>query len=201
MYDPRNLDPPSGDVADHRDDRHPGHRRWRRSSSASTSGSRPSAGSRRAAAHHRLHGLRPRHDLLPAGAAGTTSASRSARTPTTTSGTSATGPASSLYGWFEFWKVGGDPYQGYNTSLDKNDPFGLHIITSGLSITRIPKGNIFIGYTIVNTGPINTSALNTQYSYWLSPKWFGTVAESYDFGNGLLLGASGSLTRIGKPII
>ncbi len=88
------------------------------------------------------------------------------------------------YGWFEFWKVGGDPYLNYDTSLDRNDPFGLHIITSGLSITRIPKGNIFIGYTIVNTGPINTSALNTQYSYWLSPKWFGTVAESYDFGNG-----------------
>jgi hypothetical protein len=101
------------------------------------------------------------------------------------------------YGWFEFWKITGDPYLNYNTSLDKNDPFGLHIITSGISITRIPKGNIFIGYTIVNTGPINTSALNAQYSYWLSPKWFGTVSESYDFGDGLLLGATGALTRIG----
>ncbi len=101
------------------------------------------------------------------------------------------------YGWFEFWKITGDPYLNYNTSLDKNDPFGLHIITSGVSITRIPKGNIFIGYSIVNTGPINTSALNAQYSYWLSPKWFGTVSESYDFGNGLLLGATGALTRIG----
>ncbi len=105
------------------------------------------------------------------------------------------------YGWFEFWKVGGDPYLAYNTSLDRNDPFGLHIITSGLSITRIPKGNIFVGYTIVNTGPINTSALNAQYSYWLSPKWFGTVAESYDFGNGLLLGATGALTRIGADYL
>jgi hypothetical protein len=101
------------------------------------------------------------------------------------------------YGWFEFWKIAGDPYLNYNTSLDKNDPFGLHIITSGISITRIPKGNIFIGYTIVNTGPINTSALNAQYSYWLSPKWFGSISESYDFGDGLLLGATGALTRIG----
>ncbi len=105
------------------------------------------------------------------------------------------------YGWFEFFKVTGDPYLAYNTSLNHNDPFGLHIITSGLSITRIPKGNIFLGYTIVNTGPINTSALNTQYSYWLSPKYFGTIAESYDFGNGLLLAATGSLTRIGADYL
>jgi lipopolysaccharide export system protein LptA len=105
------------------------------------------------------------------------------------------------YGWFEFWKVGGDPYLAYNTSLDRNDPFGLHIITSGISITRIPRGNIFIGYSIVNTGPINTSALNTQYSYWISPKWFGTVSESYDFGNGILLAASGALTRIGADYL
>ena len=105
------------------------------------------------------------------------------------------------YGWFEFWKVTGDSFLNYNTSLDRNDPFGLHIITSGLSITRIPKGNIFVGYTVVNTGPINTSALNTQYSYWLSPKWFGSVGESYDFGNGLLLGATGSLTRIGADYL
>ena len=105
------------------------------------------------------------------------------------------------YGWFEFWKVGGDPYLNYNTTLTRNDPFGLHIITSGLSITRIPRGNVFVGYTVVNTGPINTSALNLQYSYWLSPKWFGTVAESYDFGSGLLLGATGSLTRIGADYL
>ena len=38
-------DPPPGALADHRHDRHPGHRS-RRSSSAFTSGSRPSAGPR-----------------------------------------------------------------------------------------------------------------------------------------------------------
>ena len=103
------------------------------------------------------------------------------------------------YGWFEFFKVGGNPY--VTTTNTKNDPFGLRIITSGLSITRIPKGNAFIGYTVVNTGPINSSALNSAYSYWLSPKWFGTVASSYDFGNKLLLGASGSLTRIGADYL
>ncbi len=103
------------------------------------------------------------------------------------------------YGWFEFFKVGGNPY--VTSTNTKNDPFGLRIITSGFSITRIPKGNAFIGYTVVNTGPINTSALNSSYSYWLSPKWFGTVASSYDFGNKQLLGATGSLTRIGADYL
>ncbi len=104
------------------------------------------------------------------------------------------------YGWFEFFKVGGVPTTVNNNNL-RNDPFGLHIITSGISITRIPKGNAFIGYTIVNTGPISTSALNTSYSYWLSPKWFGTAAASYDFGNDLLLASTGSLTRIGADYL
>ena len=104
------------------------------------------------------------------------------------------------YGWFEFFKIGGNPTTVNKNNL-RNDPFGLHIITSGISITRIPKGNLFIGYTIVNTGPISTSALNTSYSYWLSPKWFGTSGASYDFGNDLLLGASGSVTRIGADYL
>ena len=104
------------------------------------------------------------------------------------------------YGWFEFFKIAGAPTSVNNNNL-KNDPFGLHIVTSGISITRIPKGNAFIGYTIVNTGPISTSALNTSYSYWLSPKWFGTAGSSYDFGNDLLLAATGSLTRIGADYL
>ncbi|WP_435016622.1 hypothetical protein TA3x_004195 [Tundrisphaera sp. TA3] len=104
------------------------------------------------------------------------------------------------YGWFEFFKIAGTPYVN-NPTEGKNDPFGLRIITSGVSITRIPKGNIFVGYSIVNTGPIATSALNASYTYWLSPKWYGTAATTYDFGNKLLLGASGSLTRIGADYL
>ena len=104
------------------------------------------------------------------------------------------------YGWFEFFKVAGTPTTVMNNNL-RNDPFGLHIITSGVSITRIPKGNIFLGYTIVNTGPISTSALVNSYSYWLSPKWFGTAGSSYDFGNDQLLAASTSLTRIGADYL
>ena len=104
------------------------------------------------------------------------------------------------YGWFEFFKIGGNPTTVMNNNL-RNDPFGLHIVTSGLSITRIPKGNVFLGYTIVNTGPISTSALISSYSYWLTPKWFGTTGASYDFGNNYLLAATGSLTRIGADYL
>jgi len=104
------------------------------------------------------------------------------------------------YGWFEFFKIGGNPTTVNNNNL-RNDPFGLRIITSGLSLTRIPRGNVFIGYTIVNTGPISTSALISSYSYWLTPKWFGTTGASYDFGNNYLLAATGSLTRIGADYL
>ena len=103
-------------------------------------------------------------------------------------------------GWFEFWNITGNPI--YKTNIDRhNDPFGLNVVTSGISLTRPPRGNIFIGYTVINTGPINTSALNLASTYWLSPKWFGTASTSYDFGNGILLSAMFSLTRIGADYL
>ena len=111
------------------------------------------------------------------------------------------------YGWFEFWKVGGDPYLNYNTSLDKNDPFGLHIITSGLLDHPDPQGehlHRLLGRQ--HRADQHLGPRTLQYSYWLSPKWFGTVAESYDFGNGLLLGGDrlvdqdrGRLPDLGRP--
>jgi hypothetical protein len=103
-------------------------------------------------------------------------------------------------GWFEFWNITGDPI--YKTNINRhNDPFGLNVITSGVSLTRPPRGNIFIGYTVIDTGPINTSALNVSATYWLSPKWFGTASEMYDFGNGILLSSMFSLTRIGADYL
>lgn len=100
------------------------------------------------------------------------------------------------YGWFEFWNIGGVPT--YKTNVARhNDPFGLNVITSGISITRPPRANINLGYTVIDTGPINTSALNVSINYWLSPKWYGTFATMYDFGNGILLSQSFSLTRVG----
>ena len=104
------------------------------------------------------------------------------------------------YGWFEFWKVQGQSIVAANPHRT-NDPFGLNVITSGFSISRPPRGNVFLGYSIINTGPISTSALNLSYTYWLSPKWYMYVATSYDFGNAILLGTTFSVTKITKDYL
>lgn len=104
------------------------------------------------------------------------------------------------YGWFEFWQVNGQPILLTNPR-HTNDPFGLSVITSGFSISRPPRGNLFVGYSIINTGPISTSALNFSYTYWLSPKWYAYVATSYDFGNAILLGTTFSVTKITKDYL
>lgn len=104
------------------------------------------------------------------------------------------------YGWFEFFDIAGQPLFKVNPDR-KNNPFGITVINSGVSINRPPRGNLTIGYSIIDTGTINTSAMNVLYSYWMSPKWYGTFGTSYDFGNAILLGSMFSLTRIGKDYL
>ncbi len=103
------------------------------------------------------------------------------------------------YGWFEFFNIVGDPlYQV--AQKNRLNPFGMNLTTSGVNINRPPRGNIFLGFTYFNTGPIQTSALIANYSYYMSPKWYTSFGTSYDFGNfghPLLLGANASLTRVG----
>jgi len=104
------------------------------------------------------------------------------------------------YGWFDFWNLtGSQPLSNYN--VPGYNPKGLNVITTGVSLSRPPRGNVFIGYTVINTGTINTSALNLAMSYWLSPKWFGTFSTSYDFGNKIPLGSALSFTRIGADYL
>ncbi len=100
------------------------------------------------------------------------------------------------YGWFEFFDITGQPLY-LASPRGTNDPFGVRVITSGVSFNRPPRGNVFIGYSVINTGPIATSALNVMFSYWLSPKWYSSFGTSYDFGNAILLGSTVGITRIG----
>ncbi len=101
-------------------------------------------------------------------------------------------------GWFEFFKlVGSGPLPG----VTGYNPNGLNIITSGVSISRPPRSNVYLGYTIIDTGPIKTSAVNVSLSYWLSPKWYGTFSESYDFGDAVSLGSMFAFTRIGADYL
>jgi hypothetical protein len=104
------------------------------------------------------------------------------------------------YGWFEFWNIGGKPYLPANP-IQKNDPFGLDVISTGLSITRPPRGNIYILYSVINSGPIATSALNLSYGYWFSPKWYASFQTSYDFGNKIPLGSTVAVTKIGADFL
>ena len=90
------------------------------------------------------------------------------------------------YGWFEFFKITGKPLYATNPARH-NDPFGLNVITSGISISRPPRGNVFIGYTVLDTGPITTSALNTTITTGSARSGIGTYSNMYDFGNAILL--------------
>ncbi len=104
------------------------------------------------------------------------------------------------YGWFDYFPItGSQPLSNYTVA--GYNPRGLNVITTGVSLSRPPRGNVFIGYTVINTGTINTSALNASVSYWLSPKWFGTFSTSYDFGNKIPLGSMFSFTRIGADYL
>jgi hypothetical protein len=103
-------------------------------------------------------------------------------------------------GWFEFFDISGESLNKVNPKI-KNDPFGLEMINIGVAVARPPSASFYVGYNILNSGVITTSALNAMYSYQMSPKWFSTMATSYDFGNAILLGAMFSVTRIGPDFL
>lgn len=97
-------------------------------------------------------------------------------------------------GWFDFFDIVGD------SNVPRNRD-GLQVIMTGVNLTRIPRSMLTIGYSIINTGPINSSALTVNGGYWLSPKWYATAGGLYDFGEGLLLSTFFSLTRIGSDFL
>ena len=98
-------------------------------------------------------------------------------------------------GWFDYFDVNGDP-RNRSTLSD-----GISVITAGVNISRPPRGTVYLAYSIIDSGPINTSALNTSFGYWMSPRWYGTFGGLYDFGEGVLLSTSFSLTRIGADFL
>jgi hypothetical protein len=104
------------------------------------------------------------------------------------------------YGWFEFWDVGGQPLFKTITK-NKLNPNGLNIITTGINVNRPPRGNIYIGYSVIDTGLVQSSALMSSYSYWMSPKWYTTWSSSYDFANDILLNATAAVTRVGRDYL
>ena len=104
-------------------------------------------------------------------------------------------------GWFEFWKLVGSSPLSSSSLVNGYNPNGLNVITTGINLMRPPGSNIYLGYTIIDSGPIKTSALNASIQYWLSPKWYGTFSTSYDFGDAVDLGAMFTFTRIGADYL
>lgn len=102
-------------------------------------------------------------------------------------------------GWFEGFDITGR--QLLQSGNQSANPAGVNVVNAGFLFNRPPRGSAYFGYYIINSGPINTSALNASYGYWLSPKWYGSVALSYDFGNQVLLGTSGAITRVGADFL
>jgi hypothetical protein len=104
------------------------------------------------------------------------------------------------YGWFEFFNTGGVPL---NQVINKNklNPNGLDIISSGVQISRPPRGMVYIGYSVIDTGLVQTSALQSIFTYWMSPKWYATYNSSYDFANNVLLNATAAVTRVGRDYL
>ena len=43
--------------------------------------------------------------------------------------------------------------------------------------------------------------MNASISYWLSPKWYGTFCDSYDFGDAVTWASMFSFTRIGADYL
>ena len=56
------------------------------------------------------------------------------------------------YGWFDFWNVTGSQPLSNTYNVEGHNPKGLNVITTGVSLSRPPRGNVFIGYTVINTG-------------------------------------------------
>jgi len=106
------------------------------------------------------------------------------------------------YGWFEFFDItGGVPLYTEGNPHHANNPFSFAVVTAGVNMQRPPRANLYVGYSIIDTGPINTSALLLSYGYLLSPKWYSTFSTMYDFGNKRLLGATFSFTKIGADFL
>jgi len=104
-------------------------------------------------------------------------------------------------GWFEFFNITGGQALATANPQHSNDPFLFKVVTAGVNMSRPPRANLYTGYSIINTGPIHTSALVLSYSYLLSPKWYSSVSTMYDFGNQRLLAATFALTKIGADFL
>jgi hypothetical protein len=77
---------------------------------------------------------------------------------------------------------------------------GQKIITSGVYLTRPPRGALYAGFRILE-GPISDEVLLLSYSYWMSPKWITTGSMSLDLKDTKNFGPAFQIIRVGESML
>ncbi|HWB00816.1 MAG TPA: organic solvent tolerance protein OstA, partial [Pirellulales bacterium] len=77
---------------------------------------------------------------------------------------------------------------------------GQKIVTVACTITRPPRGQIYLGMYSLN-GPMTSNVISAFYNYRMSPKWISSLGISYDVSGNGLIGNQLALTRIGESFL
>jgi hypothetical protein len=77
---------------------------------------------------------------------------------------------------------------------------GQKIITTGVYLTRPPRGALYVGFRILD-GPISSDVLAMSYSYWMSPKWITTGSMSIDLKDTKNFGPTFQIIRVGESML
>jgi hypothetical protein len=77
---------------------------------------------------------------------------------------------------------------------------GQRIVSIGAFLSRPPRGNLFIGYRILE-GPITDQIVTTSYNYQMSPKWVSSLGVSADLSEKGNIGEFLRITRVGESLL
>ncbi len=77
---------------------------------------------------------------------------------------------------------------------------GQKIITTGLFLTRPPRGAFYVGFRILE-GPISSDVLALSYSYYMSPKWITTSGMQIDLHDTKNFGPTFQIVRVGESLL
>jgi hypothetical protein len=77
---------------------------------------------------------------------------------------------------------------------------GQKIITTGIYLTRPPRGAFYFGFRILD-GPISSEVVNLSYSYWMSPKWITTSSMTLDLKEPKNFGPTFQIIRVGESML
>lgn len=71
----------------------------------------------------------------------------------------------------------------------------------GLISQRSTRGSVYLGYRVIQGGPLDSQIATASYSYVMSPKWISSVSAAYDIAENESRGQSLTLTRVGADFL